>query len=180
MFCLFFFCASCHHVFDFSNKKRVVQIIYMNPLDLVDIKVGTNYGIIVSDLKECKGLYMNVETLKSNKTYGPFDYKSRLMLIAIMNEPYKLRLVNEGTNKIKFGLIISKHYDIIYSVYFPEDFYFPLIKYSAGELRNQIRDDINFFYDDESDFNLYILYYIGALAVFNLIILILSVCFVHY
>lgn len=151
----------------------------MNPLDLVDIKVGAGYGIHISDLKKCEGIYMNVETLKNNKTYGSFDYKSRLMLI-VMEEPYKLRLVNEGTNKIKFGLIISKQYSIEYSFYFPKDFYFPLTKYSIGMLRKQFRDDIYFFYDDESDFSFFILYYIGAIAVFSLILLILSLCFIHY
>lgn len=179
MLFLLVFCVSCHHVFDFTNRNtKVTQIIYMNPLDLVDIIVGTDFGVFFSDWSKCEDLYLNIETLKQNETYGPFNSKSRLMMCAITNEPYKLRFVNEGTNRIKFGLIISKYYDALDRFYFPSDFRFPVYEHPLDKLKILRHDDEYFYYDYYVGFSILILFYIGILLVLELIFMFLHICFI--
>lgn len=109
MFFLLFYFTYGSTVYDFQNStKSNVMTLFLNPLDIVEIKLEGNTGTFVGYWKNSDDLYLFVD---ADATYGPFDGDSGLAGIVFRSMNYAIRLVNDGIKEAQFSLAFSSsHY----------------------------------------------------------------------
>lgn len=130
MLIFYFFSFSISITFyDFSRTIPYSMTFFLNPLDVIEIKVRRGYGTFLSYWKEADDLFLYVDAInvKNNEvSYGPFVGNSGLAGIYFKKNEYIVRLVNDGPSDIEFSMIFSYNYPYApYKEYPISDVIFP-------------------------------------------------------
>lgn len=73
--------------------------LFLDPLDIVEIKMRSRSGVLISDWGSSENVYLYVDGKNRKKQklkYGPFDKNSGLSKICFSNYNFLIRVMNDG------------------------------------------------------------------------------------
>ncbi len=137
--------------FNLENETTKYLILFLTPLDNIEINVKKRTGTIFSKWPDY--LYMDVEAINSEdeiEKYGPFTSENNLQALHFQTKNYTLKLVNEGQDNIKIAMVFSTGNSFFIRNIFSDDFVFPFIG-NKSVIYDFNQFDYPFIYDSKED-----------------------------
>lgn len=108
---LLFMCSLCECYF--ISSKYIYKILYFESYDTHVLKVNTS-NIFFSDWSKIDDLVIEVYLNMPDKLLHPdYTFKPENHLCGInISNPYTIKMINEGPNKFKIGLLTSNNEDV--------------------------------------------------------------------
>lgn len=135
IFFLIYF-SICKQIYDFTRKENKNLLLYIDPHNIIEIKLKRNNGVFFSSWNHMENLTIEAYTefpIDTNDPYETFNSDSSLIGVFFTDKDYSLRILNEGDLPYKLFVILSDFipgHNNENNVQIPNNFSVPIFEYA--------------------------------------------------